>query len=562
MEKIAESLIQENENISILRILENNNNLPITERIALYHSLKKESSNPNLIKNENQLNRYGYSLLWSEKVVDAIAIFNLVVEEFPDSANAYDSLGDGYLASGEKEKSKASFKKSLELNPHNLNAEDQIFLIENPGSSFDKPEDIFEKKFSVSEYRSDLDQLAKSLIDINPNALKFISEQNFMELVSKKKTLINENTSYAEFRWHCMEVIASINCSHTSSGGFYTENHILPISLRFPLEVRWTQEKLYVTKPLNNENKVDIKDEITHINGIPVGEIIDNCYKRINTQGYVETGKKLVFNRWAMGMIPYALGIPESYNIQIMGKGELTLLNNESINDGPIPDYSQGYCGNDLCLQVLEEKKAAIMTLSSFNYYHWNRYEVWEKFIDSSFAVLEEEKIENLIFDFRFNGGGAPEASIHLLKYLLEKPFTYYSRIEGKNKTPDDPKFAGESIEYPFENRYKGNLYFIIDGHGASTTGHFMSIVKYFELGTIVGEELGSNQLCTAGGSSCRLKNTRIDYYVADITCVSLATTLPEDRGIMPDHVVIQNIDDYLNNVDAVKNFTLGLIKD
>ena len=78
----------------------------------------------------------------------------------------------------------------------------------------------------------------------------------------------------------------------------------------------------------------------------------------------------------------------------------------------------------------------------------------------------------------------------------------------------------------------------------------------------MVHAELGSNQLCTAGGIDCRLKNTKINYRVANTTCVSLASNLPKDRGILPDHYVTQDIDDYLDKVDAVKNFTLDLIEE
>lgn len=101
----------------------------------------------------------------------------------------------------------------------------------------------------------------------------------------------------------------------------------------------------------------------------------------------------------------------------------------------------------------------------------------------------------------------------------------------------------------------------MIDGLGNSTTGHFMSLVKVLDLGTIVGEELGSNQFCSAGQKICRLSKTKLEYYVANNTHESTATSLPDEVGILPDHYVTQNIDEYLNKVDAVKAFTLKLIQ-
>ncbi|MEZ4800897.1 MAG: hypothetical protein R2809_14195 [Flavobacteriales bacterium] len=88
-----------------------------------------------------------------------------------------------------------------------------------------------------------------------------------------------------------------------------------------------------------------------------------------------------------------------------------------------------------------------------------------------------------------------------------------------------------------------------------------MSIVKVLELGTILGEELGSNQFCSAGGKMFRLGSTKLVYTVADNTHESLATSLPDETGILPDIFVEQSIDDYLNRIDTVKETALKLIE-
>jgi len=50
-------------------------------------------------------------------------------------------------------------------------------------------------------------------------------------------------------------------------------------------------------------------------------------------------------------------------------------------------------------------------------------------------------------------------------------------------------------------------------------------------------------------------------YYVANSPHETTATSLPDEVGILPDFYVTQSIDDYLNKVDAVKNFTINLIE-
>ena len=69
-----------------------------------------------------ELNRLGYRLLSTRKVAEAIEIFKLNVEIFPQASNVYDSLGEAYMLHGDKELAIANYKRSLELDPQNKNA--------------------------------------------------------------------------------------------------------------------------------------------------------------------------------------------------------------------------------------------------------------------------------------------------------------------------------------------------------------------------------------------------------------------------------------------------------
>jgi hypothetical protein len=71
---------------------------------------------------EDELNSLGYRLLNAKKFNDAIRIFQLNVEAYPRSSNAYDSLGEGYMDDGNKPLAITNYQKSVELNPKNRNA--------------------------------------------------------------------------------------------------------------------------------------------------------------------------------------------------------------------------------------------------------------------------------------------------------------------------------------------------------------------------------------------------------------------------------------------------------
>lgn len=78
---------------------------------------------------EYLVNRIGYSMLRSRNESDkskALAFFILNTENFPNSFNAYDSLGEAYEASGDKKKAIENYKKALELYPKNEHARMKI----------------------------------------------------------------------------------------------------------------------------------------------------------------------------------------------------------------------------------------------------------------------------------------------------------------------------------------------------------------------------------------------------------------------------------------------------
>lgn len=122
----TQTLDDQEKKLSIFKKLEENNHLPIEERIALYYQLKRDHLNKYNFEDEYELTRYGYLLLSEEKTKEAIKIFNLLISEFPNSFNAYDSLGEAYLNDGNEELSLLNYEKSVEMNPKNTGGIDQI----------------------------------------------------------------------------------------------------------------------------------------------------------------------------------------------------------------------------------------------------------------------------------------------------------------------------------------------------------------------------------------------------------------------------------------------------
>ena len=85
--------------------------------------------------NATALNNLGYKLLNNEKPKASLLVFKLLVSEFPDNFNAYDSLGEAYFKNKEYKNALINYNKSLDLNPNNKNAKKYIKIINEIVSS-------------------------------------------------------------------------------------------------------------------------------------------------------------------------------------------------------------------------------------------------------------------------------------------------------------------------------------------------------------------------------------------------------------------------------------------
>jgi predicted alpha/beta superfamily hydrolase len=90
----------------------------IASATALYHDLKARADAEYNFA-EHELNNLGYMLLYRDRIYDAIEVFQLNVQAYPQAWNPYDSLGEAYLTAGNTALAKSSYEKSVQLNPKN-----------------------------------------------------------------------------------------------------------------------------------------------------------------------------------------------------------------------------------------------------------------------------------------------------------------------------------------------------------------------------------------------------------------------------------------------------------
>lgn len=115
---------------SVLFLLRKIDSLSAENIVKLYNKTKAASPAEYDFNPEADFNLFGYTLMNKNLLEEAIKIFDSNVKNFPDSANAYDSLGEAFYKQGNKKFALLNYKKSFELDSQNTAAQAMIKKLE------------------------------------------------------------------------------------------------------------------------------------------------------------------------------------------------------------------------------------------------------------------------------------------------------------------------------------------------------------------------------------------------------------------------------------------------
>ena len=88
---------------------------------------RTDTSNSRKSRVESEINTLGYQLLRKGDTYKAIQVFQINVENFPESLNVYDSLAEAYMKSGNKELAISFYKKAVSINPRKTKWEKKMY---------------------------------------------------------------------------------------------------------------------------------------------------------------------------------------------------------------------------------------------------------------------------------------------------------------------------------------------------------------------------------------------------------------------------------------------------
>ncbi|NIM47848.1 MAG: hypothetical protein GTN78_13590 [Gemmatimonadales bacterium] len=410
-------------------------------------------------------------------------------------------------------------------------------------------------EFTVEQLREDLTFL-RDVLEGNHAALyRFHDKASFDASFDSVFARIDGPMTELAFFGLIAPVVAMIDCVHTrirpsDSLRAYTRRN----DVYLPLDIDFVDNRAYIIRNYRDQTPVAVGSEVVAINGVPVSSLLREFLSSTPSDGHNETHILYWVNRNSHSIFSSALGYPESYRIELveppnaatrvlivpgMSGSEIATAVEERGPQGRMPP---------LQLEVIDSLKAAVLTIGTFVS---DPADSFHEFLVTSFAELESRGTQSLIVDVRGNYGGHPDNSVDLLRHLADSTFTYFA-----------PEVGNELVHpvEPLETAFRGDKYFLIDGGSFSTTGHFISIVKYHDLGTLIGQESGGTFICNDNSMRLTLPNTRIGGRVARTTFATAVTGISREGGIQPDHVVKPTVDDLLAGVDVALERVLALV--
>lgn len=405
--------------------------------------------------------------------------------------------------------------------------------------------------FDKEKLKEDFLEMRKILEENHQALYDYTDKQILDSLFVHYYSQINRSLEFNDFYKIASSVLEKVGCGHTKIWIPSVYWYSAPGNF-FPVRLHFSKDKIYVNGYYTEKMSIPPGSEIISINKMPVCEIVETLESLTSSDAYIKAFKtKSVEKNFAK---KYALyyGYPDTFNIKYILPGdskeretELYPVDIEEINKFPVR-------GNELSLKIFEKDKTVLLTINTFIYY--DQLEKFRKFIDSSFLVIHNEKIKNLIIDLRENDGGDPFCSSYLLSYIENKPVPYFAEDYGRYKSLSKPIPMAA-------NNFTGNIYTLIDGSCFSTTGHFCALLKYNHIGKLVGQETGATFTCTGSVLYKDLKNTHLILGTARKQRYNAAVqNMDRTRGLMPDYTVEKSQNDIIVNTDAELNFVLSLI--
>ena len=413
--------------------------------------------------------------------------------------------------------------------------------------------------FTIEELKADFQQMSELMEKVHSILYKFTDRPTFNQFVKDQFAKIDKPMSLTEFYKILSPVLARIGCGHSSL--WLPKGYWKNASAKLmPLRLVFLDGKAYVWRFYRKVEGIPEGIEILSINGKPIPEILNALKANISADGYMDSRKLYKINQAPSFFYGLQFGFPDKFRFVFRLSAqsepqsfERTPVDLKTVEDAEAEINTTEFNPLDFTidLKILDQSDTAVLTIRSFVYYE--HPEKFNDFIDEAFAKINRLNIKNLLLDLRNNGGGNPFCTSHLFSYLIPEPLPYFAEEYGKYARLASPI-------PPAKKAFNGRLIVLINGGCFSSTPHLCALLKYHKIGTFVGTEAGATYTCNGAAQEIKLSHTGFIAVVNRRSYAAAVNGFPDDRGILPDHIVMPRIEDLVQGRDAQKEYALQLI--
>jgi hypothetical protein len=418
------------------------------------------------------------------------------------------------------------------------------------------PSNDVDKKYSIAQLKTDFQSFRDTLQKYHPRLYEFTPKKEFDQTFDSLYANISGEMTGLEFRHFIMPVIAKVHCCHTDLQLSAEINAGFPAISKFPpFKLYYEDNRAFVRYNLSSNTALTPGSEVISINDIPATTLINSFLQRVTLEGIHKTA---VYYKMNYPKTTLFFAMPnyykiENYKIELLSpdKTKKTISVN-AISHKEYYDFMADKNYNDKHELKFIDKNTALLKYPLFDY---PNDEMRMNYIPNVFKTLKNKKIKNLIIDLRGNFGGPGENSAEFIKYLMKKEFIYYKPDCSGGGYEEYKKL----IPLP-KNTFTGKIYCLIDGGCLSSTGHFIALIKYHNLGVLIGEESSATFSCNSNGQPFILPNTKLVLFCPNAIYESDVKGFERAKGIPPDYEVKTPLKDLIAGNDVVLKYTLDLI--
>lgn len=412
-------------------------------------------------------------------------------------------------------------------------------------------------RFSKEQVLSDLKSLRSSLEEAHYDMYVYTPRKTIDSIYQELSSSVKEDSlSLLETTNLLQRLTSAVNNGHTEI--FFPIQSYLTYAegggTVFPIEIAFENDLALIRKNWSDIPELEPGTEIISIDEMSISELLENIHPQVSAERNYFKNAKIEF-----------YSIPRMY-WQVFGEKENFSV--EARIDGKIKKYQvnavkvfEGYEGKrsevlNASMQLKFVDGVAYLNPGDL----FGDEDKYRKFIDSSFAAIQESKASNLIIDLRNNQGGNDSFGDYMVSYIADKPFQWSSDFTLKTssflkdnirKTRDTTSAFwssalthedGEIYPYefepfqpqPVEKRFEGKVYVLVNRQSHSQSTVTASQIQDYGFGTIVGEETGEFPTLYASVFKFQLPETGIEVQVSKGYMVRVNGSR-EARGLVPD---------------------------